>query len=86
MCVFVGVGVCVFANMSTVPLLGTHMIVFRGLQQYPEQPVCHRAAAQRLHSLIQVLLGLQGLQQLKGQENMQHMTFHSPLFHNGNGM
>lgn len=48
------------------------MVVLRGLQQYPEQPVGPRAAAQRQHRLIQILLGLQGQQQLRGQENIQH--------------
>lgn len=48
-------------------LLGTHMVVLGGLEQYPEQPVGSRAAAQRQHCLIQVLLGLQGQQQLNTQ-------------------
>lgn len=61
----------------------THMVVLRRLQQYPEQPVGPRAAAQRQHRLIQVLLGLQGQRQLKGQENTQCVTFSSPLFQNG---
>lgn len=58
------------------------MVVLGGLEQYPEQPVGSRAAAQRQHCLIQVLLGLQGQQQLNTQgKKMQHMTFYSPLFH-----
>lgn len=57
------------------------MVVFGGLKLYSEQPVGPRTAAQRQHGLIQVLLGLQGQQQLKGQENIQHATFHSLLFH-----
>lgn len=58
------------------------MVVLGGLEQYPEQPVGPRATAQRQHCLIQVLLGLQGQQHLKGQESIQRMTYYSPLFHN----
>lgn len=51
------------------------MVVLGRLEQYPEQPVDPRGGAQRQHRLIQVLLRLQGQQQLKGQENIQRMTF-----------
>lgn len=51
----------------SAPLLRTHMVVLGGLEQYPEQPVGRRAAAQRQHCLVQFLLGLQGKQQLRTQ-------------------
>jgi len=85
------VACCLLTHMMVVmvttvcTLLGTHMVVFGGLKKYPEQPVGPRTAAQCQHRLIEVLLGLQGQQQLKGQENIKHMTFHCLLFRK-NGM
>lgn len=43
----------------------THVVVLGGLEQDPEEPVGGRAAAERQHRLVQVLLRLQGQQQLK---------------------
>lgn len=71
-----------FHAFKKCTMLGTHMVVLGGLEQYPEQPVGPRAAAQSQHRLVQVLLGLKGQQQLKGQENIQLVTFNYPLCHN----
>lgn len=52
------------------------MVVLGGLEQYSEQTIGPRAAAQRQHCLIQVLLGLQGQQQLNAQEKKKYSTWH----------
>lgn len=41
---------------------GTHMVGFRGLEQYSEKAVGPQGAAWRQQCLIQVFLGLQGQQ------------------------
>lgn len=46
----------------------THRVVFGGLEKYPEQPGDPGAEAHRHDGLIQVLLSLQGQQELSGQE------------------
>lgn len=59
------------------------MVVFGSLKQYPKQPISSRSAAQTQHGLIQVLLGLQGQQQLTEEDNKKHMTFNSLSLHKG---
>lgn len=64
--------------MDEFHVFRTHRVVFGGLEQYPEQPIDPGAAAQCRDGLIQVLLSLQGQQQLNGHENVQLVTgFHN---------